>query len=170
MPPGPEPAAEPASIATTLWERGETLHQTRLAEAMPAASPVANQLLSQSQGAGLTAAQGFGLLTQQAVSQAFLLATIDLFRLCGWLSVLLIPLIWLTRKAKAPGASEASETSKCSSRTALNPSRVFFSSSTIRMVCFMEIGTSWRNKPLIRNLYSLDTVDGSASNWGKASR
>ena len=96
-----------ASIATTLWERGETLHQTRLAEAIPASSPVANQLLSQGPAAGLSAAQSFGLLTQQAVGQAFLLATIDLFRICGWLSVILIPLIWLTKKAKAPGRAPA---------------------------------------------------------------
>ena len=90
-----------ASLATTLWERGETLHQTRLAESISAASPTGALTLQGLQGAGLSAGQAIGAVTQQAASQAFLLSTIDLFRICGWLSVLLIPLIWMTKKAKA---------------------------------------------------------------------
>jgi DHA2 family multidrug resistance protein len=99
-----------ASLATTLWERGETLHQTRLAESISAASPVAAQAMGAAQNAGLSAAQSTGLMVQQAASQAFLLSTIDLFRICGWLSVILIPLIWLTKKAKAQaGAVHAAD-------------------------------------------------------------
>jgi DHA2 family multidrug resistance protein len=99
-----------ASLATTLWERGETLHQTRLAETVSAASPTANIALRQLQAAGLSAAQSGAALAQQAVGQAFLLSTIDLFRICGWLSVVLIPLIWLTRRAKAQaGAVHAAD-------------------------------------------------------------
>ena len=99
-----------ASLATTLWERGETLHQTRLAESISAASPVAAQAMGAAQGAGLSAPQSLALMTQQAASQAFLLSTIDLFRICGWLSVILIPLIWLTKKAKAQaGAAHAAD-------------------------------------------------------------
>lgn len=99
-----------ASLATTLWERGETLHQTRLAETISAASPAAAQAMGAAQGAGLSAAQSLGLMTQQAASQAFLLSTVDLFRICGWLSVILIPLIWMTRKAKPqPGVVHAAD-------------------------------------------------------------
>ncbi len=99
-----------ASLATTFWERGETLHQTRLAETISAASPTAAQAMTQAQGAGLSAAQSLGLMTQQATSQAFLLSTIDLFRISGWLSVILIPLIWMTKKAKPqPGAVVAAD-------------------------------------------------------------
>jgi DHA2 family multidrug resistance protein len=99
-----------ASLATTLWERGETLHQTRLAESISAASPTGALALNGLQGAGLSAGQSLGVITQQAASQAFLLSTIDLFRICGWLSVILIPLIWLTRKAKAQaGAAHAAD-------------------------------------------------------------
>ncbi len=99
-----------ASLATTLWERGETLHQTRLAESMSAASPTGALTLQGLQGAGLNAGQAIGVVTQQASSQAFLLSTIDLFRICGWLSVILIPLIWLTKKAKAQaGAAHAAD-------------------------------------------------------------
>ena len=99
-----------ASLATTLWERGETLHQTRLAEAISAASPAAAQAMTAAQGAGLTAAQSLGLMTRQVASEAFLLSTVDLFRICGWLSVILIPLIWMTKKAKPqPGAVAAAD-------------------------------------------------------------
>ena len=99
-----------ASLATTLWERGETLHQTRLAESISAASPAAAQAMAAAQGQGLSAAQASGVMVQQAASQAFLLSTIDLFRICGWLSVILIPLIWMTKKAKPqPGAVVAAD-------------------------------------------------------------
>lgn len=95
-----------ASLATTLWERGETVHQTRLAETMSAASPTGAQALNSLQGAGLSVGQSLGVVTQQVTSQAFLLSTIDLFSICGWLSVILIPMIWMTRKARAmPGAA-----------------------------------------------------------------
>ncbi len=99
-----------ASLATTFWDRGETLHQTRLAESISASSPVAAAAMQSAQGAGLSVAQSMGLMNQQVLSQAYRLSTIDLFRICGWLSVILIPLIWMTKKAKAaPGTAHAAD-------------------------------------------------------------
>ena len=47
-------------------------------------------------------------MTNQVTSQAYLLATIDIFRVCAIVSVLLIPMIWMTRKAMSgAGAAHA---------------------------------------------------------------
>jgi len=100
-------AAFAASLVTTTWDRSAALHQTRLAEVMGAHDPAFVGALSKLQGAGLSAQQALAAATNQVTSQAYLLATIDLFRVCAILMVLVIPLIWLTRKALAAGAGHA---------------------------------------------------------------
>jgi len=46
-------------------------------------------------------------VTNQVGGQAYLLATIDIFRVAAILMVLLIPTIWVTSKAMAGGGSHA---------------------------------------------------------------
>jgi DHA2 family multidrug resistance protein len=48
-----------------------------------------------------------GAVTNQVVSQAYLLATIDIFRVCAILMVLLAPVVWITRKSLSGGGSHA---------------------------------------------------------------
>jgi DHA2 family multidrug resistance protein len=96
-----------ASIATTLWDRTAALHQTRLSEVMGAHDPAFTGALRTLQGAGLSAQQALGSVTQQVTNQAYLLATLDLFRLSAWLILLLIPCVWLTRRAIASGEHAA---------------------------------------------------------------
>jgi DHA2 family multidrug resistance protein len=43
-------------------------------------------------------------VTQQLVGQAFLLSTIEVFWICGWLSFAMIALVWLSRR---PGQTTA---------------------------------------------------------------
>ncbi|HEX3701629.1 MAG TPA: DHA2 family efflux MFS transporter permease subunit [Phenylobacterium sp.] len=92
-----------ASMVTTAWDRGAALHQTRLSEAMGAYDPSFAQALSKLQGVGLTAQQALAAVTNQVVSQAYLLSTIDIFRIAAWLMVLLVPTIWVTSKALTAG-------------------------------------------------------------------
>ena len=92
-----------ASLATTLWDRIAALHQTRLSEVMGATDPAFSRALGLLEGAGLSAQQAMGSVTQQVINQAYLLATLDLFRISAWVAVLLIPCIWLTRRALASG-------------------------------------------------------------------
>jgi DHA2 family multidrug resistance protein len=94
-----------ASLATTLWERSESVHQTRLAEAMASNSPAWLQAVDHMQAVGMTHAQAVGAATSQVVNQAYLLATLDFFRASAWLTVLLIPCIWLTNKAMSGGGA-----------------------------------------------------------------
>jgi DHA2 family multidrug resistance protein len=96
-----------ASLATTIWDRSEALHQTRLSEAMAARDPSFVISLEKLQGAGLTLQQAIGAVTQQVIHQAYFLAALDFFRVSAWLTVLMIPCVWLTRKALGGGGGHA---------------------------------------------------------------
>ena len=96
-----------ASIVTTAWDRSASLHQTRLAEAMGGQAPVLTMTLHRLQDAGLSASQSLAAVTQQVIGQAYLLATVDIFRVAAGLIILLIPGIWFTRKALAQGGGHA---------------------------------------------------------------
>jgi DHA2 family multidrug resistance protein len=100
-------AAFAASLVTTTWDRSAALHQTRLSEAMGAQDPAFVGALDKLHGAGLSAQQALAATTNQVTSQSYLLATIDIFRVCAILMVLVIPIVWLTRRAVSGGASHA---------------------------------------------------------------
>jgi DHA2 family multidrug resistance protein len=88
------------SIATTLWDRREALHQSRLADFSSEYSPVFNQALSAMQGLGLSDLAGKSALTHNMVGQAYLLASIDIFYVSAWLCLLAVVLIWFCHRAK----------------------------------------------------------------------
>ena len=95
-----------ASVVTTGWDRSAAAHQSWLAEVMGAHDPSLASSLEKLQGAGLSAQQALGAVTSQVTSQAYLLATTDLFRIFAWLIVALIPFVWLTERAMGAGASQ----------------------------------------------------------------
>ena len=96
-----------ASIVATVWEQSATLHQSRLSEVMGAGDPAMTSALQKLQGAGLGAVQAVGAVTNQVTNQAFLLATDDIFRVAAGLMVILIPCVWLTKRALGAGAAHA---------------------------------------------------------------
>ena len=96
-----------ASMVSTVWEQSATMHQSRLSEVMASGSPAFTNALARLQGTGLSMAQAVGVVTNQVTSQAYLLATDDIFRVASGLMVLLIPCIWLTKKALGAGAAHA---------------------------------------------------------------
>ena len=92
-----------ASITTTVWDNRETLHQSRLAEnAPPTVMAGALERLGQ---VGLSGGQALASITNTVVRQAYAMASIDFFWASGWLMLLLIPLVWLTRRPAAPAAA-----------------------------------------------------------------
>ncbi|MDI7773935.1 DHA2 family efflux MFS transporter permease subunit [Asticcacaulis sp. EMRT-3] len=99
-----------ASLATTIWDRFESNHQTRLAEIMGGAGgtsqPVA-EAMHQASGLGLSQAQGAGMIVHQVVGQAYLGAALDFFRVSGIIVLLLIPLIWMCGETRASGPVHA---------------------------------------------------------------
>ncbi len=86
-----------ASIIIAAWDHRQALHHTRLAEHLGLGDPQVANFLGKATGAGFDAAQSRGLLENMVSNQAYMLATNDIFWLCGVLFVILIPLIWTTR-------------------------------------------------------------------------
>jgi DHA2 family multidrug resistance protein len=96
-----------ASLATTIWDRSESLHQTRLSEGMASSNPAFALTLQKLQAAGMSGQQALGSITNQVVNQAYTVAALDFFRVSAWLVLAMIPLVWLTRKAIANGGTHA---------------------------------------------------------------
>ena len=92
-----------ASLVTTMWDRREAMHQSRLAEVVTADRPAYRACRRpQLDALGLGDVQAAALATRQMIGQAYLLASTDIFTLCGWLSLAMIGLVWITRRARPP--------------------------------------------------------------------
>jgi DHA2 family multidrug resistance protein len=83
------------SLMTTLWDRREALHQSRLADAVSAAPLPFDGALSMLQGLGASGLGAQAAVTNEMVSQAYMLASIDLFQLSAWLSLASAAMVWL---------------------------------------------------------------------------
>jgi len=97
-----------ASLISTAWDRREALHQSRLAEAIGAGMPY-QMAAEQMQRMGMSAQQAAAAVTRQMVGQAYLLASVDLFRLSAWLAAGLILLVWTCRRPSAPSGPVAAD-------------------------------------------------------------
>jgi len=92
-----------ASIITTLWDRREALHQSRLADISTVYNPAFQQAVDHLHRMGFTDPQAYGVLARNLVQQAYLLSSTDLFWISGWLSIVLIGAIWAARRAHSGG-------------------------------------------------------------------
>jgi DHA2 family multidrug resistance protein len=97
-----------ASIVTTAWDRREAVHQAHLSDTIGRGAPLqmARDALNQ---LGLTDLQAAGAITRQMVSQAYLLASTDLFRLSSWLCIALVMVVWVTRRPAPPNGPVAAD-------------------------------------------------------------
>jgi DHA2 family multidrug resistance protein len=98
-----------ASIFTTAWDRRERLHQTRLADISTPFSQTFAQAEQSLGREGLTHHQAAGAVAQQMIGQSFLLSSIELFWICGWLSFAMIGLVWLANRPTAQGGHVAAD-------------------------------------------------------------
>ena len=98
-----------ASLTTAFWDRRESLHQTQFADAQANRLPEWSQALAALQRQGLSAQQALGALARQVENQAYTLAAVELFWLFGVLSIVMVPLIWITRKSLSGGAAVAAD-------------------------------------------------------------
>jgi len=92
-----------ASLIETFWDRRETLHQSHLVESATRFSPVYIKTLETLQQKGMTPLQGAGSVMQELINQAYLLSSLDLFWICGWISLAMVAVVWLARRP-APSA------------------------------------------------------------------
>jgi DHA2 family multidrug resistance protein len=86
------------SLVTTFWDRREALHQSRLTESVTAFTPAYRQAVGVLHSLGLTDHQAAAAIDHTLGDQSYLLASLDIFYVSGWLAVLLIPLCWLVRR------------------------------------------------------------------------
>lgn len=87
-----------ASLITTMWDRREAMHQSRLADHITAVEPGYRSLVEMLQGLGVSAEQVAALMGRELVRQAYQLAANDLFWLSGWIVLLMTVLVWFTRR------------------------------------------------------------------------
>jgi MFS transporter, DHA2 family, multidrug resistance protein len=92
------------SLTTTVWDRREALHQTRLADTVSVYSPVFQQSLGQMHQLGLNDQSAAGAMTQALIGQSYLLSSLDIFYFSAWLCVAMIPLCFLVRRPAPTGA------------------------------------------------------------------
>ena len=90
-----------ASIVTTMWDRRERLHQSRLADVPTNYNPVLHQAVNHLSLRHLTELKSLGAITHQLVNQAFLLSSLDIFWISGWLSVAMLAVVWMARHTVA---------------------------------------------------------------------
>jgi DHA2 family multidrug resistance protein len=88
-----------ASLTTVIWDRRETLHQSRLAEAIGSGTTFQNATATL-QAHGIQNLQATAALTRQMVGQAYVIASTDLFYVSAWACALIVCTIWFTRRPK----------------------------------------------------------------------
>lgn len=98
-----------ASIITTGWDRREALHQSRMVDHLTIFSPGYNGAVETLSHLGMSNLQAAGVMTRQIVTQAYLLASTDLFWISGWISVVLVPLVWMARRPRGGGGPVAAD-------------------------------------------------------------
>ena len=98
-----------ASLVTAFWDRREVAHQSALADVQTSRGVEWGQAISTLQHAGLPPQQALGALAQQVVNQAYTVAALDIFWLFGVLSVIMVPLIWVTRRSMSNGTVAAAD-------------------------------------------------------------
>jgi DHA2 family multidrug resistance protein len=96
-----------ASITTTLWDRGGSLNQTRLSELAPSNGHAWLAAMDQLRRLGFDTVHSVGILSQQFTNQAYLVSTLDFFRVSALLMFVMAPAVWLTRKAMGGGGGAA---------------------------------------------------------------
>jgi DHA2 family multidrug resistance protein len=87
-----------ASLVTTVWDRREAVHQSRLADHTSTASAAFNQAIAGLHPLGLNGLAAQGAVNRTLVGEAYLLASDDIFWASGWICIVLIPMIWLCRR------------------------------------------------------------------------
>ncbi len=97
------------SIATTMWDSREALHQSRLAEATSAFDPRLQQVTQAAGPLGADTSQTVDLLTRGLIQQSYTLSSLDLFWSSAVLLLPLIALVWFARRPQTVGELPAGD-------------------------------------------------------------
>jgi DHA2 family multidrug resistance protein len=94
-----------ASLVTTIWDRREALHQSRLADQTTIFSPTLQAAIANMHRLGLPELGAQAAITRTMVGQSYVLAADDIFWASGWISIALIGVVWMCRKARSGGGA-----------------------------------------------------------------
>jgi DHA2 family multidrug resistance protein len=94
-----------ASVVTTLWDRREALHQSRLADQTTIFSPFLRGAVNNLHHFGLPDLGAQAAIVRTMVGQAYLLAADDIFYASGWICLALIATVWMCHKATSGGGA-----------------------------------------------------------------
>jgi DHA2 family multidrug resistance protein len=92
-----------ASIVTTVWDRREALHQSRLADQTTIFTPALSQALKGLHSLGFSDLAAKAAVLRTMTSQAYLLAADDVFWASGWICLVLVGTVWLCKRAVSGG-------------------------------------------------------------------
>ncbi|MDO4641651.1 MAG: DHA2 family efflux MFS transporter permease subunit [Neisseria sp.] len=95
------------SISTTLWERREALHHTRLTEYVNPYSDASQAAISNMMKAGMTQEQAYASLTRSISQQSFIISSNEIFWAGALLFLGLIVIVWLAKPPFASGGGAA---------------------------------------------------------------
>lgn len=87
-----------ASLVTTIWDRREALHQSRLSEVTGQGSAPFGQAVDALNQMGLSDLQAAGAIAHQIVGQAYLLAAVDIFWASTGLVLAAAVIVWFARR------------------------------------------------------------------------
>jgi DHA2 family multidrug resistance protein len=90
------------SLTTTLWDRRASMHHATLMEHINIYNPVYLQNAALLHGNSGNAQAGYAMLEQTVNQQAYMLSTVDLFWVYGWIFLSAIPILWLAKVRKRP--------------------------------------------------------------------
>jgi DHA2 family multidrug resistance protein len=97
------------SITTTLWDRREALHQTRLAESSSALSPNLQHALQGLHALGVSDPAAAAILSRGLTGQAYLLSSLDYFWISSVITLASLALVWMVRRPSGGGGHAAAE-------------------------------------------------------------
>jgi len=95
------------SLTTTWWDRREALHQARLVESATVYDPAFQQTMNQLHASGLGDQSAAAVVLRSVINQGYLLSSLDIFWVSGWVSLALVPLCWIVRRPAGGGAAPA---------------------------------------------------------------
>jgi DHA2 family multidrug resistance protein len=85
------------SLSVTMWDRREAFHHSRLVENVTNFNLTTTSVIEQLHTLALPEVKGFTQLNRVITNQAYMLSTNDLFWLSGWMFLILLVIIWLTK-------------------------------------------------------------------------
>jgi len=93
------------SISVTLWDRREAFHHSRLVEQVNHFNSISDQTLNHLESLGFSGIQNIGVVDATITNQSFLLSTLDIFWISGWVFVFLMIIVWGAKPPFKPSSN-----------------------------------------------------------------